>query len=947
MVPQKTKVIEEALQLLYQHWLVLQTTDAALWTTLADHFPVWIQIIEVAKCWVVMTKTLQEQLMDVLLVTAAPDVAYALTVDEETVTKTYRLRDAFVFWTRMLHLCPSPATIIQSAVFLVVQQGLHDMVNDLIAVTKQANTPDGNDLFDLFFDAVALPILHINHEVFFDGVVVAMKSVVFIYRQLLHKTLFTRYLPYIVFTLDHCLRSPSIKVVENTIVYMNEILTEKSLDLLILLPSIADAIGYSVEKSSPSMRIFAIKLIRQVQLLIAPHALDEQIPRIRQSDPQHMYRYVQEKLLAVTLDVFKTEDLSDNVNEIFKVVSFYLMTLDHQTEQFEAFFSSVVTTFTTNSALLTVMLSLHLDELLTFLALVAEEGSTKLRDSVALFQMLLLFLRTNKAQLAQDKAFNGAKLFPSLCLLFARCFDSLAVDTMGQFSDFIAPYLNELDPKRPAFAPEHIDVALYNGLRYFTKQRVVEYTNISEAALIDVFAQHGVANYADFMHVLSDGKTVLTLVDFPWLTAADAPLVVVIARSCYAKTVFALRYVDTSNDWVVAAPDVADGPFIPRPVDVEMTTAVGGPTTIDIASTLALLQKDVEGRQFKDVTLREFPHMDYAEELKHPLFTPAFHARLFATLAGFLHFSRKLYVVPVTEELLTSMASLDDTPTLRQVHVNVVNADAPSAEFLSVLQALGTVHEVGDKRVLQTNTALDQVFFHTPLFDAHFARPNIILRWNAPIDPSVDTMQISVTLTPTHLVYVTVYPEIKSFETTKLVHMTMLPAFLREIILAFSRETILPFEQHALRTAHIAAITERKTPDALPLTECLFTHAVLDQLDAAPFAPRQAFGFLSNQRNQNALYASWFDPSQTALVDNPEKYFQAFAFFRQNAVNGVTVLPSRESEKPLLARSRQPHDRATLQPTSSSGLSPSLTSSQRASTDKKKFIGFFKKKDKN
>ena len=75
LVPQKTKVIEEALRYLYQHWLVFQTTDAALWTTLADHFPVWIPIVEVAKCWVVMTKTLQEQLMNVLLVTAAQDLA--------------------------------------------------------------------------------------------------------------------------------------------------------------------------------------------------------------------------------------------------------------------------------------------------------------------------------------------------------------------------------------------------------------------------------------------------------------------------------------------------------------------------------------------------------------------------------------------------------------------------------------------------------------------------------------------------------------------------------------------------------------------------------------------------------------------------------------------------------------------------------------------------------
>ena len=84
LVPQKTKVIEEALRYLYQHWLVFPTTDAALWTTLADHFPVWIPIVEVAKCWVVMTKTVQEQLMNVLLVTAAQNVDYALTVDGET-----------------------------------------------------------------------------------------------------------------------------------------------------------------------------------------------------------------------------------------------------------------------------------------------------------------------------------------------------------------------------------------------------------------------------------------------------------------------------------------------------------------------------------------------------------------------------------------------------------------------------------------------------------------------------------------------------------------------------------------------------------------------------------------------------------------------------------------------------------------------------------------------
>ena len=40
LVPQKTKAIEEALRYLYQHWLVFPTTDAALWTTLADNFPV-------------------------------------------------------------------------------------------------------------------------------------------------------------------------------------------------------------------------------------------------------------------------------------------------------------------------------------------------------------------------------------------------------------------------------------------------------------------------------------------------------------------------------------------------------------------------------------------------------------------------------------------------------------------------------------------------------------------------------------------------------------------------------------------------------------------------------------------------------------------------------------------------------------------------------------------
>ena len=37
-----------------------------------------------------MTKTLQEQLMNVLLVTAAQDFNYALTVDEETVTTSRR-----------------------------------------------------------------------------------------------------------------------------------------------------------------------------------------------------------------------------------------------------------------------------------------------------------------------------------------------------------------------------------------------------------------------------------------------------------------------------------------------------------------------------------------------------------------------------------------------------------------------------------------------------------------------------------------------------------------------------------------------------------------------------------------------------------------------------------------------------------------------------------------
>ena len=82
--PQKTKVIEEAPQLLYQHRIVFPTTDAALWTTLADHFPVRIPIVEVAKCWVVMAKTLPEQLMNVLLVTAGRDIGYAPTVDEET-----------------------------------------------------------------------------------------------------------------------------------------------------------------------------------------------------------------------------------------------------------------------------------------------------------------------------------------------------------------------------------------------------------------------------------------------------------------------------------------------------------------------------------------------------------------------------------------------------------------------------------------------------------------------------------------------------------------------------------------------------------------------------------------------------------------------------------------------------------------------------------------------
>ena len=85
MVAQKTNVIEEALQLLYQHRFVFQATDAALWTTLADHFPVWTQVIEVAKCWVFMTKTQQEQLMNVLLVTAAQDVDYAVTIDDDTV----------------------------------------------------------------------------------------------------------------------------------------------------------------------------------------------------------------------------------------------------------------------------------------------------------------------------------------------------------------------------------------------------------------------------------------------------------------------------------------------------------------------------------------------------------------------------------------------------------------------------------------------------------------------------------------------------------------------------------------------------------------------------------------------------------------------------------------------------------------------------------------------
>ena len=226
---------------LYRCWIKYVPKEELLWKTLMKYHKQWSILLPVAKEWKIMMKSLTESVMKQLYEKTECIVTIDGKKENTEVINTIDPQYAYNFWITCLHCIGNPILSNNSKVFETIISAFHEQIELMIA-----NKCSGETIlrvYNILYQCVILP----NHLKFEEGVSVAMKTLINIYKETVEYTTFTQQsLNQMYLTLSYALSSESEKVLLMGIEGYIELMKKSFVGIEML----AKTVLYSVHRAS-------------------------------------------------------------------------------------------------------------------------------------------------------------------------------------------------------------------------------------------------------------------------------------------------------------------------------------------------------------------------------------------------------------------------------------------------------------------------------------------------------------------------------------------------------------------------------------------------------------------------------------------------------------------------------------------------------------------------
>ncbi|ELP89157.1 hypothetical protein EIN_485490 [Entamoeba invadens IP1] len=836
-----SKVVDVGIVILYQQFTRLGTTEANIWNFFMRRHSIWVRINEVATNWARYVMLIQTALFKWLYSEVGGDtVEVFVTFNKTTVQTTFKKTYAFRFWLRVLHLVGNLTLIQDNKVFCVVQQGINELILDIINFQSKQPLPNGNDILNIFIDALYQPIHFLDHNKYSEGIIVIVKSTTQIVRKLLETTIFeTKHNVKLLKIFQCALLSANMNVVEAAVQLTAGFFNEKTPTFALLYPALNVAINQCVSKSQPNFKECAIKLIEEVQLSIGRERLKYEIPHLGGNNDVITFADVKQKLVDDALQAFENESKSDILKLLIGVFSRFVMDAV-ETGNVTEMIAKVIKCFTQTNSQLTLLLTTECNDLINFLETLIEYSSFCENPPNALyplFNFLLTFI-DNKKQDAP--CYNYGALVNTFVKIYTCCFEIIEPTVFTKCNQTLAVLARNITLERLPQIETFFDARLANCFDDYVLPIMTLQTAIDEVQIRKSFVLNGNDSFEDYIHIYSQNCQILTFIEIPWANNKHTNGVICISRTQYGKKCFFFRYVpDADNeDWGLFLSETA--PVLSEQTPLAITeTDWKLETPVNVADLVTSAEEDVKTIENSDARLKA-PLVITQEFLrKNRTLSKSGMTRLLLRMLDITHITNPFKTTQPTNAIYSVLHELDNMSTKNKVLVDITCETGATKEFVSFVNRLGDVIITDVSKIMKYEDDTVEMVFSTPLITKprEALVPLVHVVWNGTEKPNDETT-ISILPTTSDLyVLDSITTDVPS---QKLVHLSVLPLVIHAMIMRLVRKTILPLNPIIARKDKIVAFHE-KTCDVQAFVDVLFTRSWMNKMQNQNFEPKTLF----------------------------------------------------------------------------------------------------------
>ncbi|EKE37256.1 hypothetical protein ENUP19_0247G0014 [Entamoeba nuttalli] len=823
-----TKVIDESISLLYQFWLQLLPSDNLIWGVFSLFHKKWIRISEVATNWCRYCCSIESSLLKWLFNPLSDGSIHIVFKLNDTTTETDCKEDyGLKFWLRILHCCGNPSSISDNKVFAIVQQGLNDMIMELIGFTSTTPLPNGNDMFNIFVDALYHPIRYMNHNNYSDGITIAIKSTILMFKKMSSITVYhTQHYCKILKIIETCLLSPALVVVEYTIQLLLGVFNEKNQPMALLLPAIVSATSKIISQSNHIFKLSAIRLIAELQLSIGKERSDVVIPTInkfQENENSITYGGIKKELFSIALSAFEKEiTKGENLLENIKVIGKFIIDAANESS-IEEVINKTISFFIKSNEQLKILLNTSSMDVIDFIEIIIEYSSlieNQANDLIPLFEFLLTFIESNTSGTSWK---NLHQLVGTFAKLYCICFEVIPSSMFSRCNIMFSRWCQSIPPNRTEDGNTIFDVRLLNCFQQYVLPFVPLKTTIDELQMKQIFTNKGINHFDEYIHLYYKNDSILSFIELPWMRTSETKSLLLICRNYYGKQCYLLNMLLETKEWTLLLDNSTPSPYEPIIPSIEQASW-NKTCSENIEPLLTELKKDVESRKDNDSRLT-IPSTITEKSLNNQnILSQSGLCRILLKTLGITSFENKYQTLLPTDEVFAITKKIDSVSTKNNVYVDIINSNNYSHEFITFINGLGNVFEkqTGEQELKYIDDQYIIYFGNDVLSKSSYPNTSQIqIRWNTPLDTESTNLQISITPTNSDLYVIESTIPLFTLEKKQLINFSCLSNIVREAILSHSRRTTKLLTPLLMRKESFDELLNLKT-DTLPFLDCLF-----------------------------------------------------------------------------------------------------------------------------